>query len=391
MNLAELTTNSAWNSEDELAALLEQWADAYYNTGNSPASDAVFDAARARMEVLNPNHAVMAKVGAKINVDGMERHKIPMGSLDKLNTEQDLLDWWKKVKPGEVVVQFKFDGLSLGLEYDNGDLGRGLTRGDGIFGENQTKNIKNMFNKNQLVSVGKKFSGSARGEGVIFKDDFNEKNFPGESNPRNSSVGAIRKENSPRVKWVRFICYDLINGIKFATEVEKLEYIKSLGLPVCDYWVFTNPEDLQKFYQATEEGRDKIPFAIDGLVIKINDMERQKALGEHKGRPKWAMAYKFPFMTGKTKLTNVILSTGSTGAIIPTAEYEPIMIDGRVFQHALLDNFDTVEKLGIGIGSVCRVSICGDVIPKIDKVLEPSYKCPECGFVGTLQEQNEHH
>lgn len=391
MNLNELANCSAWNNVDELVVFMKAWSDAYYNNGNSPVEDAVYDAARKRLEVLNPSHPYLAVVGAPVNADGMIKHKIPMGSLDNVNNEQEFRNWWNKVQPGIVVVQYKYDGLSLGLEYENGNLVRGLSRGDGLYGEDLTENICNCYHSGQINNLNERFNGSIRGEGIIYREDFNDQNFPGESNPRNSAVGAIRKSNSPRAKWVRIACYDIASDRKFTKEAEKLAYMESLGLPVCSYEIFDNPDDVINFYNETEANRDQLGFAIDGLVVKINDIARQQQLGSHNGRPKWGRAFKFATMKGTSTVTNIILTVGHTGSIIPTAEYNPIAIDGRTFQHALLDNFDTIEKFGIGIGSTISVAICGDVIPKIQEVIEHSYVCPECGYTGTLKEQEEHH
>ena len=391
MNLNNLTNSTAWNNADELVATMKEWADAYYNEGNSPAEDAVFDAARKRLEILDPHHPHLAVVGAPVNADGMERHKIPMGSLDNVNNEQEFRDWWSKVNPGMVVVQYKYDGLSLGLEYEEGNLVKGLTRGDGIYGENQTENIWNCYDSGLIRHLtGATFNGSIRGEGVVYREDFTDQNFPGESNPRNSAVGAIRKSNSPRVQWVRVACYDIVSDKQFNKEAEKIEYMAHLGLPICDYQIFDNPDDVINFYNETEANRDTLSFAVDGLVIKINDVARQKELGSHKGRPKWARAFKFATMKAESILRKIILTIGHTGAVIPTAEYDPVMIEGKCFQHALLDNFDTIEKHQLGIGDKIEIEITGDVIPRLRRAIN-RYTCPECGFVGTIKEQEEYH
>jgi len=390
MNLNELTNHTAWFNADVLVVLMKEWAEAYYNEGNSPVEDAVFDAARKRLEILDPHHPHLAIVGAPVNADGMERHKIPMGSLDNVNNEQEFRDWWDKINPGVVVVQYKYDGLSLGLEYEEGNLVKGLTRGDGIYGENQTENICNCYHSGQINNLNEQFAGSIRGEGVIYREDFSDQNFPGESNPRNSAVGAIRKSNSPRVQWVRVACYDIVSDKQFNKEAEKIEYMAHLGLPICDYQIFDNPDDVINFYNETEANRDTLSFAVDGLVIKINDVARQKELGSHKGRPKWARAFKFATMKAESILRKIILTIGHTGAVIPTAEYDPVMIEGKCFQHALLDNFDTIEKHQLGIGDKIEIEIAGDVIPRLRRAIN-RYTCPECGFVGTIKEQEEYH
>lgn len=386
MNLEKLRNSPAWDNTEQLVELMKSWSDAYYNDGNSPASDSTYDAAKKRLELLDPYNPYLSVIGAPINSKGEERHKIPMGSLDNLKNEEEFRDWWNKIDPGEVVVQFKYDGLSLGLEYQDGELTRGLVRGDGIFGENKTDNIRRCFHADQINTLNELFTGSVRGEGIVYKEDFTDDKFPGESNPRNSAVGAIRKTNSPRVQWVRMACYDLVNDHQFETEVDKLLYMKQLGLPVCDYQVFDNPDEVVSFYHAVETDRDNIPLMIDGLVVKCNSVAKQKNLGSHKGRPKWAMAFKFPSLVGETTITNIILTVGHTSGLIPTAEYEPVEIEGRTFQHALLDNFDTIEELDLNIGDKIEIEITGDIIPKVRRLISkgsdghyqrPS-RCPFC-------------
>lgn len=372
----------------ELEANLSNWADRYYNHGDSPVSDVEFDAAKIRLGKLDPSNKLLAQIGAE-PAGTTFRHKIPMGSLDNVNNEDEFRKWWSKIQPKEVMVQHKYDGLSLSLEYTKGNLKRALLRGDGIKGEAVTDNIKNcwhVYNTGNVLCLPTTSDICIRGEGVIFKSDFNEHNFPGESNPRNSAVGAIRKTNSPRSRWVRLVCYDIIHDdLTFQSEVEKVEYLKSQGVFVGQYWTCNNPEDVLKIYNDTVKNRSDIPYLIDGLVLKINDIERQRNLGEHNGRPKWATAFKLPSMVGRSVITDIRLSVGHSGQIIPTAEYEPIHLDGRQFTHALLDNFDTIEKLGVGIGATIEIYIAGDIIPKLLRVIEhtttfprPTH-CPECG------------
>lgn len=381
-----------WDNPTELVKLMKSCSDKYYNTGVSLVDDHIYDSMRTRLKEIDPNNPFIAKVGAPVtNKNGMVKHNIPMGSLDNVNNDIEFRNWWEKTQPGEVVIQYKYDGLSLGLEYTNGQLVRGLTRGDGVYGEDQTENIKNCSCKDEINVLHEQFSGSIRGEGIIFRSDFTPTNFPGESNPRNSAVGAIRKSNSPRVQWVKIACYDIACDKQFNTEVESLEYMEHLGVPVCFYKIFNNPDDVVEFYNQTEANRDNLPFMIDGLVIKCNQYSQQKELGSHNNRPKWARAFKFPTMRGISTIRAINLTVGHTSSVIPTAEYDDMIIDGRCFKHALLDNFDTIEKHQLGIGDKIEIEITGDIIPKLRRVIEHAYKCPECGFIGTHEEQLKKH
>jgi DNA ligase (NAD+) len=399
MNLDELMEHEAFSDENvekcvnALVSMLKEWSDRYYNHGDSPVDDPIFDTAKNRLKMLAPDHPYLATVGAEVRADGMIKHNIPMGSLDNVNNEQELLDWWEKTQPGEVIVQYKYDGLSLGMEYEQGRMIRGLTRGDGIYGEDQTNNILHCYNgpsgslelnNAELIKQGigvinnlnDPFDGSVRGEGIVHRSDFTDKNFPGESNPRNSAVGAIRKSNSERAKHVRIVCYDLVSDKKFTTEVEKLEYMEELGLPVAEYHLCTTSEEVINCYNNIINRRDELDFLIDGMVIKVNEIARQEELGSHNQRPKWGRAFKFPCMTGITTITRIDLTVGHTGNIIPTAEYETLEIEGRNFVHALLDNFDTIEKHNLAIGDRVEIEITGDIIPKVRRVVE---KGPDAG------------
>jgi DNA ligase (NAD+) len=275
--------------------------------------------------------------------------------------------------------------LSLNLEYDSGQLMRGLLRGDGISGEEKTENIRNSYYGGRISSLFEDFTGSVRCEGVVFNEDFEQ--FTGESNPRNSAVGAIRKTDSPRARWVRVICYDIVNGHEFKTEVEKLQFMERIGLPTAQYHVFSSPDEVIAFYESVSTGRADLPYMIDGLVLKINDLAQQKELGSHNGNPRGQVAFKFATKTGTTVVRKIIETVGHTGQIIPTAEYDPVVIDGREFRHALLDNYDFIERIGLNVSDTVCIGIMGDIIPKILTVeskgsngaYQRPQKCPVCG------------
>lgn len=374
---------------DELVSILRNASDAYYN--DIPImSDEEYDALHDELESIDPENGFLSEVGSPAHLN-LYHHKIPMGSLDNVKNENEFIKWWNKVDPTSVIVQYKYDGASVGLEYQNGKLITAASRGDGIIGEDITINMKNCWNhqnnNHDINTLDKPFTGSVRGEAIIYKNDWSA-NFTGESNPRNSTVGAMRKEKSQMVKWVRMSCYDIIHeDMEFTKESDKLAYMDELGLPVSEYWVMNNPQEVIDFYERTQVNRSNLNFMIDGLVVKVNNTHIQEKLGSHNGRPKWAVAFKFPCLKGDSKITGIILSLGHTGSIIPTAEYEPINIEGRTFSHTLLDNFNFIEQHNIAIGDRVEVIITGDIIPKISKVIEKGpnkghfprpLECPEC-------------
>lgn len=374
MELDDLKS-SDWSNPDVLVELLRKWSHAYYNIGTPPVDDAIYDSVRNRLQQIEPGHPHLAEVGSPV-IENPRQHRIPMGSLNNLHNIEELKTWWHKIQPESAVVQYKYDGASVSLEYCDGTLQRVLTRGDGITGQDITDNMRNSYDNKSIMSLPIKFSGSVRGEILIFKDDW-AKHFPGESNPRNTTAGTIRRENSDGAQWVRIFVYDLINGITFETELEKLEYIAKLGLPTTYYKVVYSPEQVIEEYESVRTRRENLDFMIDGLVIKDNNISHQEKLGENHGRPKWAMALKFPYVAAETTITDIKCTIGHTGAIIPTAEYEPTVIDGRTFTHALLDNFNFIEKQNINIGDKVNIEIAGDIIPRITCVTQ---KCSNTHF-----------
>jgi len=375
---------------------LQRASQEYYD-GTPTLTDPEFDKLKHKLRELDPSHPFLFEVGASVS-GTIRQHSIPMGSLDNVNDEDEFRKWWDKLPANcrELVVQYKYDGLSLGLEYEQGRLKYGLTRGNGVTGEDRTTNIRNCRNSHGnadgvVDQLDDSFNGSVRGEGVIFIEDFTDLNFPGESNPRNSAVGAIRKDESPRAKWVRVICYDVINGSDFATEIDKLTYMKELGLPVAEHWVCTTPEQVLEIYARVQEERNTIPFLVDGIVLKVSDIKAQTDMGLHNGRPRGQTAFKFKCMEAITTLRKVELAVGHTGNITLRGHYDPVVLGGRTFRHANLDNFDLITERGISVGSSVRLQIAGDIIPRLVECLDPAYVCPECGFVGTLKEQQVHH
>ncbi|MBD3407764.1 MAG: NAD-dependent DNA ligase LigA [Candidatus Lokiarchaeota archaeon] len=402
-------------NKNQLAAKLRKLAKSYYD-GQPQVSDAEFDMLKKHLREIDPEDETgfLSEVGAPVSGKTC-KHRITMNSLDNVNNEAEFRKWYAKLPSNkQLVVQYKYDGGSMGLEYDNGSLTRGLTRGDGITGEDQTANVKKCWNSasgalgldnQELIESGHgtidnlnmRFSGCARGEALVFWEDFTAENFPNpqredgrESNPRNSAVGAIRKDNSPRAKWVRIICYDLISDdMNFDTEVEKLNYMKELGLPVSEFHICDTADDVLDIYKHVQENRQNLPFMVDGLVLKLNDIQAQKDMGVHNdGRPRGQTAFKFECMEAITTLREVELAVGHTGNITLRGHYDPITLDGRTFQHTNLDNFDLVKRLGVAVGDKVTVQIAGDIIPKIVDLHEmgedrqeisPPTTCPSCG------------
>ena len=377
----------AWDDAEDLRQLLVDWSDAYYNSGNSEVSDAEYDAVRDRLNELDAEDAGVTMIGAPARGTTF-KHSIAMGSLAKVKDENEFVEWYTKMGEPKLLVQHKLDGLSLSLEYEDGKLIRALTRGDGIEGEDVTANIRNSFYAPALVELNKPFTGSIRGEGVIYIEDFNDLNFPGESNPRNSVVGATKKSNSPRVKWVRMVCYDVSGEEDFEFEEDKLDFMDDLGIPILRGQALSTADQVIAFWNNARTERGDLPYMIDGLVLKILDIEESINQGVSHGRPQGQIAFKLPPSEGRTTLRHVELAVGHTGAITLRAHYDEVTIDGRNFKHASLDNFDRVEEMGLCLDDEVIVQIAGDVIPRVVRVAKkaangvrilPPAACPSCG------------
>jgi DNA ligase (NAD+) len=371
---------------ETLAAWLKACSERYYNTGDSPLEDTEFDQLLEKLRTLSPDHPFLAEVGAVPAGRGLE-HRIPMGSLEKLKNEEQLKRWYENVGRPVLAVQWKHDGISLSLEYEKGTLVRVLTRGDGKTGEDITANMKRSFHGEALNQLKTPFTGSVRSEAVIHHEDF-AKHFRGESNPRNSALGSAKKTDSEKVRWVRVVCYDAVNHVIWATELEKVEFMVGLGLPTAETKLVKDVDELLVFYKEAQERRKTLPFMADGLVLKINDLNKQKVLGERDMRPCGQRALKFPNQSAVSTLRAVELAVGHTGTITLRGVYDPVKIDGRVFRHTNLDNFDALARLGVQLGDEVVVEVAGDIIPRVTRlnkpgavrtpIVEPTV-CPVCG------------
>jgi DNA ligase (NAD+) len=372
---------------NKLARKLLLASEAYYNSGTSTMSDDEFDKLRAQLEEIDPNHPFLKQIGAPLPKEShltMVKHKIPMGSLNNSNNAEEYEVWHNK-HGLEVVAMHKMDGSSIEIIYDAGDFKQAITRGDGFEGEDVTKNVIKF--KNVPMKLSKPFTGSVRGEAVLDLKSF-AKHFPGQANARNTANGTVRRKSGENTEHLSFIAFDAANGVAHKTHSDKLAYLAKLGFEVVPYEVCKTAKDVIVYHKKRGDNRDKLLFEIDGVVVRINDEAAFQKLGERSQKPKGATAFKFKSMGGTTKLVSVDLSVGTNGAIIPTANLEPLQIGGVTIRRALLNNFEEIEKLKVQIGDEVKVIRAGDVIPKIIGVARPGdsrvpikqpTQCPHCG------------
>jgi DNA ligase (NAD+) len=364
----------------ELAALLKQYKDAYYNA-TPLVSDAAYDALEDELRALAPDHEVLASVGAPARGEAVTawekaRHAIPMGSLNKAVDEDELRQWAARCDElgakgnlaaisSNLFVTEKLDGLSLAVTYDRGALVDALTRGDGEVGERITANARRM--KGVPAKLKAPVSITVRGEIILRLSDL-KRAFPGAANPRNQAAGTSKRFDGQGCEHLSVLFYDL-DGEEHATEVAKLARIAELGftVPSAEATDLEGVLALHRDYAATR--RAALDYEIDGLVVRANDVHAQHMLGELNSRPRAAVAYKFASQAKVTKLVDVLWETGPSGRVSPVAVVEPVELAGAVVRRASLHTAANVAALGIGIGDDVLVSRRNDVIPYVEEVV----------------------
>ncbi|MEM7232673.1 MAG: NAD-dependent DNA ligase LigA, partial [Planctomycetota bacterium] len=380
----------------ELASEIRRHRDLYYNE-QPEISDNEFDALIEELERLDKDHPVLAEVGAPtvdLTESGLpkKQHRIPMGSLDKI-PEEKLEAWAEKTGP-LFLVQEKYDGISLEVEYEGGRLVDAITRGDGFIGEVVTHNAVQFKN---IAPELKGFTGSVRGEVILrlstFDREFSEQGF---ANPRNTVSGLVRKKHGDRSlnRHFEILYYDVLSqNVEFATEKEKMFYLRDeLKLALAESYFDQSLDGVREVYtQYAGDGdstgkRAEIDYEIDGLVVRSDSLELQRKLGSRRNRPRYAMAYKFASEGKTTQLLAVDWSMGLGSRVTPVARLAPVPIAGVTVSNATLHNVDYVRDLGVRIGDEVYVERRGDVIPQVMRVAkggdgefpEPPAECPSC-------------
>lgn len=373
----------------ELEALLTEAQNAYY-TSDPIMDDDQYDALADELRELAPNSPVLSRVGADVDDSMLQKvkHSIPMGSQTKVNTEKEFRAWAAKTGSDKLVLQEKLDGLSVELVYRDGKLITAISRGDGEVGEDITHNVRLMGNVYQKLL---NFTGSLRGEIMLDKGAF-DSSFKGEdyANPRNAASGVSRRKTTSKlVSLLRVSYYDCDTpSQKFEKETEKIDHISKHLKLACVRTIPVSVENAVAWFEHYEEvERDKLDYFIDGMVCKVNNLQKQQSLGEVDGRPKGQIAWKFAPVTRETEILDVSWDVGRGGRITPVAELKPVLIDGSTITRSSLHNVKIMKRLGIYIGAKVLVSKRNDVIPYVEKVVNPNpllvighaKKCPICG------------
>lgn len=330
-------------------------------------------------------------------------HAVKMESLQDAFSYDELRDFDARVREAGIapryVVEAKIDGLSVSLEYENGRLVRGSTRGDGLVGEDVTENIATMKDIPHVLPDAPEFL-EVRGEVYMphqaffaLKEQQELEEKTPFKNPRNAAAGSLRQKDA-RITASRGLSIFVFNlqqvrGRSFSYHSETLDYLKSLGFPVSPrYSVFYSIEDAIREIEAIGAGRGSLAFDIDGAVIKVDDLAARETLGSTNKFPRWAIAFKYPPEVKETVLREVEVSVGRTGVLTPTAVFDPVFLAGTSVSRASLHNADIIRTLGIRIGDTIQVRKAGDIIPEVIGVTRhaagaPDYEmpatCPSCG------------
>ncbi len=384
----------------------------YYSKDKPIISDKKYDQLKkeildleSKYNFLNHKDSPSKKVGFKPSKNfEKQKHQVPMLSLSNVFDEADLVNFEKKIKNYlnlknnhlfEYSVEPKIDGISASLTYVNGILVLGLSRGDGAEGEVITENLKTIADIPKKI----KFNDfpkniEIRGEVYINKKDFeNLKNKF--ANPRNAASGSLRQKESSETKKIplKFIAYTFgyFKNNNFLKQSEFLKSLKKWGFKISKYNnVISNINDLVKNHKKFEEKRYELEYDVDGLVYKINDLNLQNRLGFVGNAPRWAAAHKFSAASSFSKILNIEIQVGRTGALTPVAKVEPVNIGGVVVSNATLHNEDEINKKDIRIGDIVKIERAGDVIPHVisvdlskrnEKTKKYKFpdKCPSCG------------
>lgn len=352
------------------------------------------------------------RVGAS-PIDAFEsiNHRVPMLSLENAMDSDELISYYNRTKKGlrnvsdiDFIAEPKLDGIGVELVYENGKLKYGLTRGDGIKGENITQNLKTINAIPLSLRTNQRPAPSlleVRGEVFMLKDEFKElNNHRSDSelsifaNPRNAAAGSLRQLDSSVTasRPLSIYCYEpgKIDGGEFATHKDFLNALTDWGFPVNNEIILTkNIDEIVSYHNMLEAKRNDLPYEIDGTVFKVNNIEKRNTLGSRSRSPRWAIAGKFKAEQVTSKVIDIIASIGRTGAITPVAKLKPVNVGGVVVTNATLHNQDEIDRKDVRIGDTVWVQRAGDVIPEVVKVVQskrPSstcrYKlpssCPEC-------------
>ena len=400
---------------DELINLINKYNDAYYQKNESLISDLAFDQLLSELQKLEQENPLFAlndsptqRVGGTITKQFKSvNHRFPMLSLGNTYNETDLKDFDSRVKKAlgdekyEYICELKFDGVALSFWYENGKLIKGITRGDGIRGDDITNNVKTIKSiPHTIVDENLPVEFELRGEGFmpnhIFEQINLERSLSGEAllaNPRNSASGTFKMQDSAIVAQRNLDCYIyayLGYDNPFQTHEESLIKLFNLGFPISQTWEkCADIESVLAYVEKWRLKRNDLPLNTDGIVIKINDYGQQERLGFTAKSPRWAISFKYPSEIAKTEILSISYQVGRTGNITPVANLNPVYLAGTMIKRASIHNANEMTRLDLHEGDMVFIEKGGEIIPKITGVdmsmrnpQKPIFvfptNCPDC-------------
>lgn len=418
IDVVNLTEDEARKELKRLAQQIATADNAYYQNDDPELTDAQYDELKHLNEQIEARfpHLIRAdspskRVGAPLKGDFAKvAHKVPMLSLGDIFNKEELIDFVKGIqrflntdKDIAMTSEPKMDGLSFTARYEQGILVSGATRGDGKTGEDITANLKTIFGLPHKVDFAD-FPQvmEMRGEVYMSKHDFFELNAKNAAegkkpfaNPRNAAAGSLRQQDAEvtRSRRLSLLVYTWgeVSEIKWKTQEEFLQKAQGWGFPVNPYnRLCHNLDEIIESYESLLKNRADLPYDIDGIVYKVNDLSLQQRLGFLTRTPRWAIAHKFPAEQAITRVNNIRIQVGRTGALTPVADLEPINVGGVMVAHATLHNEDEIRRKDIRIGDYVIVQRAGDVIPQILGIVPEKRPidakpfvfptiCPQCG------------
>jgi len=419
---------------EKLKAEINRHSYRYYVLDSPEISDAEYDELLGELrqleeeypQFITPDSPTQRVGAAPVEAFGVVEHPLPLLSLGNAFSEEELLAWYTRISKMAASAQFSFvgehkiDGLAVALTYENGQMTTGATRGDGVRGEDVTRNLRTIRSIPLSVSKEAPPRFEVRGEVFFPKAGFRKLNreraeagLPLFANPRNAAAGSVRQLD-PRITATRpldIYIYALGPAEGRATPEshwETMEYLKSLGFKVNpDNALLASIDRVEEYYRTWVEGRESLPYEADGIVVKVDSFELQDRLGNVGREPRWAIAYKFPAIQGTTRLTDIGISVGRTGTLNPYAILEPVSVGGVTIRQAALHNEDDIRRKDIREGDWVYVQRAGEVIPEVvgpvksrrsgrekefnllEKIFDREKKRPACPVCGAEVSRSE--
>ncbi len=397
---------------EELRSLIRTYDYAYYGKNQSLVSDAEYDRLYRELVEIENSHPELAtadsptrRIGSDLTPEFPKaRHTIPMMSIDNTYSADELHDWIARIGrqlPGETLTftcEAKIDGVAAAVHYQDGSLIKGITRGDGVTGDDITPNVRAIRSIPLTVDYHKPLE--VRGEMFMTYENFQrlndqlvESGKKPMQNPRNTTAGTVKLLDPAEVgrRRLSFAAYYVISAEHQHTHLDNLEFLESLGFPaIAHSGPLSAAQDILDYIERWRQKRRELEYPVDGIVIKVNTIDQQRRLGSTAKSPRWVIAYKYPPDRAQTVVRAIQARVGRTGVITPVARLKPVLLAGTTIQNATLHNYDEIARLDVRETDTVEIEKGGEIIPKIVRVLkekrparstsfEPPAHCPSCG------------